>query len=67
MSSKWQQIEAIGACVAALATLINVLFFIYYLKLTRGIHKAAIDQAEGQSRPVIVVACQHSLPQDDKE
>lgn len=67
MSSKWQAIEAIGACVAAVATFINVVFFRRYLKLTRGIHEAAIDQAEGQSQPVIVVACQRALPQDDKE
>jgi hypothetical protein len=53
MFINWQAIEAIGVCVAAFAAATNAAFFVYYLKLTRGIHQAAVDQAEGQSKPVI--------------
>jgi hypothetical protein len=63
----WQAIEACGVWATFLGALANIFLFRYYLKLTRGIQDAAVEQAEGQSRPVIVIACKPTLPADELE
>jgi hypothetical protein len=63
----WQAIEAFGVWATFCGAVVNVLLFRRYLRLTRGIQRAALDQAEGQSRPVIVVACKTTLPDDTRE
>lgn len=69
--TNWPAVEAVGVCIAALAALINAAFFVYYLRLTRGIHRAAVEQAraaaeqiEALCKPVVVMASTTTLPVD---
>jgi hypothetical protein len=48
--ANWPAVEAVGVCIAALAALINAAFFVYYLRLTRGIHRAAVEQARASQK-----------------
>lgn len=74
MSVNWQAAEALAVWLAAVAAIVNVAFFLRYLRLMRGIAqatveqaRAAAEQAEGQSKPVVAVACRGTLPEDESE
>jgi len=57
MPINWQAVEAVGVWVASISAAVNILFFLHYLGIMR-------DQAEGLSRPVIVVVSSRTLPND---